>query len=249
MKTINFETVAPRAIKFMLYSFMATMILFAISCSESTSPDNQADVVIRTELTKQTLSKIELKDNEQLQKSGVDSLQIKKVRILLKEIKFHKEAESDDSKDNSFKVGPFVFVGDSTGAYFDLANGTIPSGVYSKIKFEIHRFSSSQLASYSNNATFIDFADNNRYTVIIEGDAFKSGISSRFTFKSDVTENISLKFPTSIVLDDVDKNYIYLQINPLDLLKSGSFVYDPKDTTNKNEIDKLIKSAIKALKK
>ncbi len=233
----------------MRVSLLAIIFVFVISCSETTSPDNQADVVIRTELSKQTVSKIDLKFNEQFQKSNVDSLQITKVRILLKEIKLHKEAESDDSKDEKIKVGPYVFVGDSTGKYFDLANGVIPSGTFNKIKFEIHRFSSGEIATYASNSTFKDFADNGRYSVIIEGNAFKSGVPTRFTYKSDVTANLSLKFPNSIVLDDVNKNYIYLQINPVDLMKSGTFVFDPNDTTNKNDIDNLTKSAIKALKK
>ncbi len=235
--------------KLMSLSLMILFMGFFTSCEDATAPENDAKVVIKSGLTNSTISKFESKVIEQLQLTNVDSVQIKKVRILLKEIKFHSNSESNESKDETFKTGPFVFVGDSTGTYIEMTNGIIPAGTYDKIKFEIHRFSSSDLTTYSNNANFKDFATSNRYTVIIEGISYINGKGSRFVYNSPVTANLSLKFEAPVVLEKSITTNIQLQINPADLFKTGNIIFDPNDSANSNNIDNLIKDAIKAVKK
>jgi len=236
--------------KILLSIFILAFFVFLTGCSESTDSGNNAIVNIRSEMTVGTVSMAELvnKDNT-IQKSEVDSIRIQRIRILLSRIKFHVEAENNDSLDKNFKEGPFLFIGDSTGTYFEIANGQIPAGVYEKIKFEIHRFSSSDLVTYQNDAVFKDFATAARFTVIIEGTAFKNGIAYLFVYNGNPTANLSLKFEPSIEFKENVTTNLYLQVSPIDLLKSGNSVFDPRDTDNMNDIDNLIKAAIKAIKK
>ena len=229
--------------------FVICFCIILSSCSESTDSGNNAIVRIRSEMTTGTVSIAVLSGKDiTFLKSEVDSLRIKRVRILLSEIKFHYEAEPTDSTDKLFKTGPFLFIGDSTGTFFELANGQIPAGIYEKIKFEIHRFSTSDLTQYQNDSLFKDFATAERYSVIIEGISYKNGIENSFTYKGTPTANLSLKFEPSINLQSNVTTNIYLQVNPVHLLKSGNSVLDPSDPTNANDIDNLIKSSIKVIR-
>ncbi len=235
--------------KILLSIFVTAFYLFFTGCSETTDSGNYAIVNIRSEMNQSTVSLAKLLNKEiSIQKSEVDSLRINRVRILLSRIKFHLESEND-SLDNQFNEGPFLFIGDSTGTYFELTNGVLNAGVYEKIKFEIHRFSSNDLSQYVNDAIFKDFATSERYSVIIEGVVYKNGIADNFTYNGTPTANLSLKFEPSIVLQANVTKYLYLQVSPIDLLKSGNSVLDPRDTSNVNDIDNLIKAAIKAVDK
>ncbi|MBI5325077.1 MAG: hypothetical protein HZB41_07385 [Ignavibacteriae bacterium] len=236
--------------KSVLFIIFTCFFLVLYSCSDSTDSGNNAILKIRSEMIKGTVSIAELLNKDiTILKSEVDSLRINRIRILLSEIKFHSESESNDSSDKFFKAGPFLFVGDSTGTYFELTSGQIPAGLYEKIKFEIHRFSTGELAQYQNDASFGDFATADRYSVIIEGISYKNGNANSFTYNGTPTANLSLKFEPSINLQANTTSNIYLQVNPVDLIKSGNSVLDPEDSTNENDIDNLIKSAIKAIKR
>ncbi len=220
------------------------------SCSDSNDPSNKATLNIKSELTQGTVQLTDLVNKEiSVLKTEVDSVRINKVRILLSRIKLHLKNNSNENDDKAFHTGPFIFVGDSTDSYFDLANGQIDAGTYEKIKFEIHRFEPNELSQYKNNQTFKDFATDNRYTTIFEGIAYKNGEAYPFIYDGTVTANLSLDFETPIVLQENITTNIYFQINPFNLLKSGGSILDPRDEENRNNIDNLIKSAIKAVKK
>ena len=229
--------------KILLFIFVIAFFVFLTGCSETTDSGNYAIVNIRSEMTQGTVSLAEL-----LNKGEVDSIRIKRVRILLSRINFHLESEND-SLDKEFKAGPSLFVGDSTETYFELANSVLTAGVYEKIKFEIHRFSTSDLPQYVKDTIFKDFATSDRFSVIIEGVAYKNGTAYDFNYNGTPTANLSLKFEPSIVLQENVTTNIYLQVSPVDLLKSGTSVLDPRDSSNVNDIDNLIKAAIKAVKK
>lgn len=233
-------------------SFIIMTVLFLFSaCSESTNePATQANVKIRSVMSDNIIQTIKLDDKyNNPQKSEVDSVRIKKIRILVKEIKFHSTGETDDNKDQLFKSGPFLYVGDETGANFDVAVGQMPIGEYDKVKFEIHRFSSSDISKYSNDITFSEFATSDRYSIIVEGIAYKYGVPFEFKYYGTPTSNISLKFEPSIKISQNVANDIYLLVNPVNMLKIGNSVLDPRDDDNSNDIDYLIMTAIKAIKK
>jgi len=234
----------------MLSFLMLTSIFVFSGCSETSVPDNQATVNIQSQMSLAVSQLIDLDiKGEKIQGTEVDSVRITRTRILLSRIKFHLENETNDGIDKEFKTGPFLFIGDETGSYFNMTDGQIPPGSYEKIKFEIHRFSSSDLNQYQNHVTFQDFATNDRYSVIIEGISFKDGNAYEFTYYGTPTANLSMKFEPSLVCEENSTTIICFQINPINLFKSGNSVCDPRDSGNMNDIDNLIKSAIRAVKK
>ncbi len=237
--------------KKIIFSILALAISFAMySCKDTTGPDDTATINLRAQLEKNTVKPATIKFNEGITSSDVDSIQIKKVRILITEVKFHAYNESDDSKDKLFKAGPLLFMADSTGTSLDIASGTIPSGKYNKMKLEMHRFASSELAQYANSSLFKDFATSDRYSVIIDCVIFRGGTSYHFVYSGSPTVNMTYNFGSDIDLPSNQESNFYLIINPVDVFIKGSGeLLDPTDDSNHNDIDNLIKQAIQAVKK
>ncbi len=177
-----------------------------------------------------------------------DSIEITRVRFLFSSVKLHVEG-NDTTKDGELKVGPFVaeFTPGLTRIFTTV---TVPSGSYEKIKFEIHKFPTSIASTYLNDPVFADFVTNERSTVIIEGKVWGTNtvLPVNFEYKSHITANLDTKFPGLITLDAGSTNTLAMIFSPV-LAFKGTYVLDPRDPQNSNDIDNYLKSAIKALKK
>lgn len=228
-----------------LFIAIFCIIAFGLySCEDTTGPDSKATVTLKSDMTNSTAKIIQSKI-EQLSKDDVDSIQVKKVRILISEVKFHNANENDASKDELYKAGPLLFVVDSTGSKFEIASGTMPAVSYNKLKFEIHRFESSVLSQYSNSNLFKDFATPERYSVIINGIAYKDGIATRFEYKGTPNVNLTVNFGVSINFPAGEETTFYLMLDADDIFKSNDEIYNPLDDSDANKIDDLIKKALK----
>lgn len=230
---------------FVLFVFFSMLF---VSCSDSNDPSDTATITIISEMPEYSVTSAELlKEINKTMAVKADSLHITRVRVLIKEIKFH-PSENDTVNDKSFKVGPFILETDSTGRSFQLTQGELPAGIYDKIKFEIHRFSSSELSQYQTD-DFADFATQDRYSVIIEGTKYLGNTSTDFTFNASITANLSLKFDEDYTIDENSTNTFAFQFKPIVAFIKNSGVLDPTENNDRAEIENLIKSAIKALKK
>ncbi len=239
-----------KIMKILLISYGIILFVLLTSCAETTAPDAESIVRIRSEMFQGMIQSINIdKKNPLFQKSVVDSVKISKLRILISEIKFHSDNEVNEENNKLFKTGPFLLIGDSTGGYFDVAVGNLPAGDFNSLKFELHRFSVNELSTYQNDITFNEFATEERYSVILEGTAFKYGNPFPFTYKSSSTANLTFKFEPSLQLRKDVPLDIYLQINPINLMKIGNSILDPRDPENASDIDYLIQTALKAIKK
>nr|MDA3844659.1 hypothetical protein [Candidatus Kapabacteria bacterium] len=143
--------------KIIMSLLLLSAIFFFSSCSESSGPENLATVNIQTEMSSDAIQ-IAVKESKDafIQKSEVDSVHVSTVRILLSRIMFHSENEEDEETDENFKTGPFVFIGDETGANFKMVSGQIAPGSYGKIKFEIHRFVPNEIDQFTDVVLFKD---------------------------------------------------------------------------------------------
>ncbi len=236
--------------KILLVSLALSFLIFTMSCTESTSPDIESVVRVRAEISNGLVQSINssIKIPSTL-KAEVDSVKITRVRILLSDIKFHATSEANDDKDKTFKTGPFIYDAQLVGANKIVAEGNLTTGSYNKIKFAIHRFTPSEQTLYNNDITFSEFATDGRYSVIMDGFAYQFGNAFPFTYKSSPTGNLSLNFVPAVELTKNTSMDVYLQLNPINFMKIGNSVLDPRDATNENDINYLIQSAIKAIKK
>lgn len=221
------------------------------ACSDSTDPGNTGTVKMEARLSTTSVSAALLDEKvAHVLGAEVDSIALSRVRILVTRLKMQEKGGDDSTGngDRDIRVGPMVIdaTADSISVF---ATEPIPAGTYDKIKFEFHRFNASQIAEYLNDAIFGPFVVDDRWTVIVDGTVYESGTMHPFTYRSDITANLSLKFPNQIQVQDGETVTVIVEIDPLEIFKQGNGVLDPRDGSNESKIDNAIKSAIKALKK
>lgn len=227
----------------MLSVLLLSLIL--VSCADdSTSPNSMARVqVVSTMSSPSVVSHNKSSFNE----VEIDSLVITNFRMLISNIKLHGYNEVDE-KNESLKVGPFLIQADSTYKLYFIAENTVPTGSYDKVKFEIHKFPDSERVKFENDEVFGDFATKDKYTIIVSGYYYENGSEIPFTFKSNMTENLSIKFDSKIELTDDKINTLVIDIDPnLLFLKSGLIIRPTEE--NWKDIEKNIHSSIKIVKK
>jgi hypothetical protein len=230
-------------LKLALAACMVSTVLLG-ACTDETITNDQVNVTMKAELE----GGAALNKMVALSGAEADSLKISRVRILISELKLHRDKEDTIAGDKSVKTGPMLITIDSTGTR-TFSTGTIPAGSYDKLKFEFHRFSQSEVAGYLSDTTFADFVTNDRYTFIFDGTVYTNGQAFPFSYHSDATANLQLKFDPALALTGGSSVVIVVQVNPSVMLKDSGKILDPRDGSNESKIDNAIKSAIKALKR
>ena len=232
--------------------FTAVALVALAGCSDSTGPDGdgQADVTVQGEMTTGHVAMAASKGDPVSVAAGAvaDSLVVTRVRVMISELKLHRDKDDSTGGDRTLKSGPMLLTIDSAGGRV-VAAGTVPAGAYDKLKFEFHRLSGSEVATYLNDSLFAPFVTDDRYTFIVEGRVYNGGVAFPFTYRSTATANLTLKFEPSAQLSDAGASIVVLRVDPAALFRSGTQVLDPRDGGNRARIDDAIRDAIKALKK
>ncbi len=182
--------------------------------------------------------------------ADVDEIKIVRMRVLVSRMLLHPSdrADGDSANDKVVKTSPFVFVADSSGTRV-IAQTDVPAGTYNKIKFEIHRFSSSEVPMYISDTNFRDFVNDNRYTVIIEGALRRGTEWEAFTYRSKITKNIKLDVSPSLNVASGATTELALNIAPSTMFIDGSKLLDPSSEAVFSKIENTIKDAFRAKKR
>ncbi len=228
---------------------MIAIAFFAIILLSSCSEDSNSPAKTNFQIVS-GISNTELSNNSKIASistllpSSIDSMHIKRVRVLISRIKLN--IANDDK--NAF-IGPLVYeVTDSTKS-ISLGQVLVPNGNLNKIKYEFHRFESSVLNNYKNSPVFKDFATNDRYTVIIEGTTFSNNTSKPFTYNSDVVANATIDLANNYQITDDSFLKFMLEFQSDYVFIQDGVLVDPSDTSMRTKIDNRIKNALKAIKK
>lgn len=228
---------------------MIAIALFAIIILSSCSDDSNSPVktnfqvvsgISNTELS----SQIKTTNISALLPSSIDSMHIKRVRVLISRIKLNISNQDKDAF-----IGPLVYEVTDSSKSISLGNVLVPNGNLSKIKYEFHRFESSVLNYYKNSPVFKDFATNDRYTVIIEGTTFSNNTSTPFIYNSDVVANATIDLANNYQITDDTILKFMLEFQSEYVFVQDGVLVDPSDSSQKNKIDNRIKNALKAIKK
>ncbi len=232
-----------------ILGFAAITAVVMAACSDSPTNSDQAAVTMQAEIASPVVTSTATKQTA-IAGGGatVDSLRVTRVRILVSELKLHRDKEDDINGDHNVKVGPMMLQADASGARV-FATGAIPPGSYDKIKFEFHRFSTNEVAQYLADSVFADFVTDQRSTVVIDGIAYVDGRAWPFTYKSDVTANLTLKFESVVALSTSGANTIVIVVDPALIFKSSGRCMDPRDSGNHGSIDNYLRNAIKVIKR
>jgi hypothetical protein len=235
-----------KSMKAALVAAGAIAMVSLSACSDDPASNDQASVTMQGQLESSSVS---LAKSTAGSGAVIDSIKVDKMRIFVRRLKLHMSEKDTVTGDKEVKTEPFVIT--FQGAASTFANFSIPAGTYDKVKFEFHRPEASQVAAYLDSTAFVDFVTNGRFSVIYEGSLYTAGVATAvpFTYRSDMTANLSLNFDQSITLDEGSVTTILLQIDPADVFKKGGQVLDPRDESNESEIDNNIKAAIHAHKK
>ncbi|MFH1051085.1 MAG: DUF4382 domain-containing protein [bacterium] len=238
--------------KLFLFSYAVFIAMILFSCSETTEPSDDPNVKVIAQMTSNLVDVNAIRAKRpDIQASTIDSIVIKDFRILLSRLKFQSKTGDNDPNydDHEMKAGPFLMNLDSTGKAFTLANGTIPEGTYSKIKFELHRFSTDEAETYVNDAIYGDFATIYRYSFIIKGIIYENASAEEFTFNGTVTANLMLDFEPEITFEEGENYTIALDIDPNLAFISGNSLLDPRVQKDANDIENNLKDIFKSVKK
>jgi len=229
-------------------SVFVALCSFIVGCSETTEPSNNngnGTVVMSTELA----SGGSVKSSAFGGKSSpsavfVDSLKVTSTAIVISNLKMHQDSiDTDSTDDGTIKTGPFLLVFDSTGSHVAVSS-PVPAGTYDRIKFEIHKLRNTD---DSLKLLLSDFVAQDA-TIRITGYVWVAGVQFPFTYYSDNTENIQVRFTPSIAIAENSTTNVTLQFDPVSIFSAGG-VLDPRDLTNKNQIKIGLKSAFHVMKK
>jgi len=158
------------------------------------------------------------------------------VKVLFKDIKLNVSHTNDS---NNFKTGPLV-VYFKTGGITSLGTAELPAGSYDKIKFEIHKLTSTETPPDP------EFADTALYSVIVEGRWLDSTNNTfPFIFKSGVNAHQILAFPDSLIIATGVICNVTILAKPYIWFRSSNGTWlDPRDSNNKNEIENNIRNNV-----
>lgn len=218
-----------------------------ISCS-SDPTDPATNVTIESEITNRNISAVQKSGDRTLGMPEVSNITVTSVRVLVSRIILHTNGSSETEGNNTFKLEPMVYVADALAPRV-IASAKLPAGSYDKIKWEVHRFSSSEAPSYADNITFKDFVTGDRYTAIIEGTLVRNGSTELFTYRSDATANVTINFSPAVTVDNSSTLFMTLQFDASSVFKDGTALLDPMNPSNMSKIDNRIKDAFRANKR
>ena len=163
------------------------------------------------------------------------SIIIEEAKGLITEVEIEQEPSGTG---HHIRINPFVVYFNLNGALITVTSGTVPSGMYNKIKFKIHKPEDNETPP---DPEFKEGpSGNQRFSFIIKGKF--NGQS--FVYKSRKTANLVVIFPFPINMQEIARNITVL-VNPLLWFKNGLAELDPRDPNNADIIDNNIKNSFK----
>lgn len=229
------------------------MVLTAVGCADNVaSTSNEGTLSVEASMVQSSVpfGKLVRSDADANLLGGglsVDSLRITSVKLLISEIKL----VSKDGSGTEVKVksGPAILSVDQTGSRLS-TSGVIPIGTYNKVMLKFHRFKDDDIQPFLTNPDFIEFVNNERYSIVITGIGYKAGQSFNFTFGGKVEEVIKFDMAEVVVVPSGSTGIIV----GVDLVagfkdSADRLVLDPRDPDNQSKIEKALKAAIKVWRK
>jgi hypothetical protein len=225
-------------------------MLALVSCAgdDPVTPEATGTVNVSSQLSTGSVSGTFAKDGGITAGITCDSVVIDTMRFVFSDMKMHRDKDDSTQDHGTVKTGPFImeYV---PGAVKLTATTSIPVGTYDKIKYEIHKLDDSKDTAAINDPAFKEFVTGGRFTYIIKGLIYNNSNASLFIFKSSKNENLELKFDMPVTVSEGVPAPITLQLDPSVIFKQGAKPLDPRYEDNRNDIEKMVKDAFKALKK
>ena len=170
-------------------------------------------------------------------KVAYDTVALTSAKVLIKEIEFKNEAFEDSSE---LEIGPFVVDLNLSGGLTEIATGDLPNGTYDNLEFEIHKAEDGE--AVSDTAFYNGPGDDQRFSFIITG----TYNDTPFTYKSKKgVEQESTLNPPIVISDSLRSVNVTLIVNPSDWFKKNGVFLDPRNESNRSDIDDNIKNSFR----
>lgn len=164
-----------------------------------------------------------------------NTIVITEAKALIREVEFELEGSGIEHEIHN---AAFVVYFNLSGAVQTFSAGKIPSGVYNKVKFQIHKPEDNETPP---DPEFKEgTSGNQRFSFIIKG----TYNGNSFVYKSKKSANLVVNFNRPINLQEAGINLTMI-INSASWFRSGSTVLDPRNSSNENLIDDNIKNSFK----
>lgn len=228
-------------------AFVLTVSVAWMGCSKSTEPSTTGTLSLTSMYTKSVVA-----PKFGLSKVGgimaVDSLVISKARFVLRDIKFKSSVDS-----MNFKSDPLVLELNLAGSMQNVGVKDVPFATYNRIEFDVHRVESTEVAllPQAERALFADFLAGQRYSIIIDGTVYKTGLAAQaFTYRSKIDAKQKIDLVPALVVSESS-----IEANTTMLISSANWfrnqtgaLVDPTDPNSEGVIDENLKNAIKVFK-
>jgi hypothetical protein len=158
---------------------------------------------------------------------------IDQAKLLVKKVEFEVQGTENESE---VEEGPFVINIDLAGGVKEISAGTIPSGTYDKVKFQIHKPDDNETPP---DPEFKDGnSGNQRYSFIIKGTIN----GEPFVYKSKKSIDLSIDLVSPVNVQNIQNNITVLLTQRIWFLINGNTV-DPREPSHENEIDDNLKNS------
>ncbi|MBL7997923.1 MAG: hypothetical protein JNL32_04715 [Candidatus Kapabacteria bacterium] len=220
-------------------------------CSDDPVSDNVTQVAVTTALTSPRVTSPDSRRATSSLQEGdaADSLTVTRLRVLVRGVVLAKPGVTDSMAIPTFiKYGPFALIFDSTGNRFTTER-YIPEGDYSRITFDIHRLGDKEVNRYVYDPAYNKFVGDERYSVVVEGIAWREGRPFNFTYFSAATPSISTPFSEAITIARNSVANATILFNPNTVFKQGNKILEPRDPRNFADIGKKLDSAFSVIRR
>jgi len=179
-----------------------------------------------------------------------DAITITRARFLVRNIKLRSVPE--DSVE--FVSDPYIIDLNLDGQPTTITVGEVPANTYDRIDFRVHRLDDDdpQDLAYFQHPDFVEFVDDSRYSMIIEGTVQEgTNPAETFEFRSRDNEKQRRFFNPVIVVDEsTNQITVVFEFKGSDWFigEDGSLL-DPRDESNENEISDNLRESIEIVEK
>ncbi|HVZ38474.1 MAG TPA: hypothetical protein VHI13_04300 [Candidatus Kapabacteria bacterium] len=234
-----------------LSTLCATVFLWT-GCRDNPAGSSGDDgtVTMQAEMTGNTVYSATTKGSVPLSGGSiVDSIHVRRIRILISDLKLHRDREDTVTGDRVVKTGPIVIQVDSSGAK-TFAIAPIPPGTYDRVKFEFHRLTPPEIALVQNDTLFADFTSSDHSSMVMDVVLYINGMAVPYTYRTDIAGNIQYWLDPPVQIGAGSNTTISLMIDPVLIFRGRGHVsvLDPRDHGNKSDCDDGIKIAIRVRK-
>lgn len=236
----NFKRI--HMMKIILPTLVALTAVFMAGCESTTGVETGVPVTFSARLSPGTTTIKGM--SPETASLAPDSIRLTRVRILLRDVRFESTNDTVD-----YRSLPMAIDLQGPGVLKDVYVGSLPPGMYDRIRFRVHRIEDEDLRMIPPvlRPEFEDFLAGDRYSIIVDGIVFTGGASmgENFTYRSRIDEEQRIDLDPALSVSETSPVTVTMTLDTgMWFRESGGMLLDPRLGSNENTIDDNMKASI-----